>query len=236
MTPISRRTRTAMTRRLRGLPRGLREFEQSMALLGQLRDIGWHEGLLGRSVWQGSPAPWFTYGMLCWLTGRLRSTDDVFEYGSGASTRWLATQAHAVASIEHSNTWYEALKADMPDNVSVRLVNGPQYPMAILDQRQEFDVIIIDGGPDRNACVAPTLSRLRDGGLVIFDDSDLPRHQTGIQDLVTAGMVRLDFVGVRSGAWSIGTTSCFSYDLSGWIARSSDTPFVAKWPEDVSEQ
>lgn len=85
-----------------------------------LRRSGWWSSLETRQACDTSgPCPWFTYSATRYLAGIVRPSYRVFEYGSGNSSRWWASRAAEVVSVEHDPLWAEHLRSDKPQNVVV---------------------------------------------------------------------------------------------------------------------
>src|SRR5215210_3205314 len=61
--------------------------------------------------------PWWTYDAIAavtsWFADRRGSSTRVFEYGSGASTLWLARRASEVHSIEHHRGFGEVMATQL---------------------------------------------------------------------------------------------------------------------------
>jgi hypothetical protein len=162
--------------------------------------------------------PWWTYGAIdvvdAWLGARSRPVR-VFEFGSGASTIWLATRADEVISVEHHRGFAEQLQPslDAYDHVTLRIVEPrksehPVVPshkegcagldfadyVSTLDQSEgEFDLIVIDGRA-REACLDAGRSRLAADGMIVFDNSRRRRYRdairrSGLQELTIRGLV-----------------------------------------------
>ena len=110
----------------------------------------------------------------------------VFEYGSGASTVWLAKRAREVISVEHDRPWFDKfVRQTAPhDNVSLMhrsIADGPTgYVAGIEEVGGQFDIIVVDGR-HRSACLARSVSHLKPGGMVLFDDSGRTRYRAAIQ-------------------------------------------------------
>jgi len=151
--------------------------------------------------------PWWTYGAaarvaehLAALGGRAR----VFEYGSGASSVWLARRAAHVTSVEHHPGFAALVRALARDaGVAARLdlvEVGPtrsDAPVAPSGRRGEegldyaayvaaldavpgdLDLVVVDGRA-RAACVEAAARRLAPGGLVLLDDSQRPRYASAL--------------------------------------------------------
>lgn len=108
----------------------------------------------------------------------------VFEYGSGASTAWLARRAAEVVSVEHHPEWHAELAGLVSgfDNVSLlhRSIEGDAYANAIGETEGNYDLIVVDGRR-RAECLEQALKRLKPGGIVLFDDSGRGRYRKAIE-------------------------------------------------------
>ena len=148
--------------------------------------------------------PWWTYGAIDVVEAFLMSRSDarVFEYGSGASTVWLAKRAGRVTTIEHDARWADAVHTRTRGlNVDLRLVEAPEraprtgyasekpgwggrdfepYVSAIDEAASGFDLIVIDGRA-RPACLHHALPKLAAGGLIVFDNSGRARYRAAIK-------------------------------------------------------
>lgn len=149
--------------------------------------------------------PWWSYGAISevggWLADRERPIR-VFEYGSGASTIWLAKRADEIHSVEHHRGFGEMMAAEVGklDNVSLRIIEpvaserpvvgsskeGHQgldfaaYVDAIDAVPGEFDLVVIDGRA-REACLTKAAARLAPGGIIVFDNSRRQRYRVAIE-------------------------------------------------------
>ncbi len=148
--------------------------------------------------------PWWTYGAINaveeWLAARPVPAT-VFEYGSGASTVWLARRTGQVHSVEHHVGFAELMHTELArhPNASVRVVEpvpsaDPSVPSrkeghdgldfsayvaAIDDVPGSFDLVVIDGRA-REACLAAAVGRLTPDGLIVFDNSRRRRYRDAI--------------------------------------------------------
>jgi len=123
-----------------------------------------------------------------------------FEWGSGASTVWLARRCSAVISVEHDPEWAGTVSGLLPDNAEVRVVlptprtvastvvsekpgfeafDFAAYVDAIDSVPGEFDLIVIDGRA-REACLGKAIERLAPEGLIVFDNVDRQRYLAAI--------------------------------------------------------
>jgi predicted O-methyltransferase YrrM len=161
--------------------------------------------------------PWWTYRAIdvvdAWLSARPRPIR-VFEWGSGASTIWLAARADEIHSVEHHAGFGEMIGAELSrfDNVHFQVVEAPEstapvepshkegqtgldfadYVAAIDRVGGEFDLIVIDGRA-REACLRAAVPHLASDGIIVFDNTRRRRYQeaievSGLQQRVLSGL------------------------------------------------
>lgn len=113
----------------------------------------------------------------------------VFEYGSGASTMWVARRAGSITTVEHDTKWAKNLQSKLNNlpNANVILSNcqpdglpDESYIKAI-DGTGSYDLIIIDGRR-RTECLTAAISHLNEDGIILFDDSGRRRYRSGIEN------------------------------------------------------
>lgn len=169
--------------------------------LGAIHDL---EGLVALDV------PWWTYSAIDAVADFLEARPDarVFEFGSGASTIWLARRAAHVTSVEHHAGWHDRMTAELaarsdlcpvelrfiaPDTakatdslyISEKAGEKGQsfaaYARAIEDRPDAlYDLIVIDGRA-RNACLAHAMRHLAPGGMIVYDNSARNRYARAIR-------------------------------------------------------
>lgn len=146
--------------------------------------------------------PWWTFDSAdrveAWLGDHPGAR--VFEWGSGASTLWLAARAGSVHSVEHHAGWAELLAPRLPAHVELRVVEAEAsahpvapsakpghagldfaaYVSAIDDVPGDFDLVVIDGRA-REACLVRAVERLAPGGVIVFDNVDRRRYVEAIE-------------------------------------------------------
>jgi len=145
--------------------------------------------------------PWWTFDAIDAVDQYLAAKPGarVFEWGSGASTVWLAKRAGEVISVEHDSTWADVVAPRIAgfDHVTLtrvaaqaegRIGSGKfgfegqyfdRYVSAIRDVQEQFDLIVIDGRA-REACLEEALARLAPGGLILFDDFKRARYRAAV--------------------------------------------------------
>jgi len=148
--------------------------------------------------------PWWTYRAVdvvdAWLSAHSRPIR-VFEYGSGASTLWLAERTDAVHSVEHDRGFGEYFAPALAGhkNIDFHIVEAVRSTQPIVPSAKEgyhgldfadyvatidkiggtFSLIVIDGRA-REACLTAALSRLEPGGIIVFDNSRRRRYRQAI--------------------------------------------------------
>jgi len=162
------------------------------------------EGLVALDV------PWWSYDAIAEVDEILKSKANarVFEYGSGASTVWLARRAAHVTSVEHHPAWHEKVQEFIKRHqnigtVEIRLIHPDDQPASDslytsekprergqsferyareieTDQDPRYDVIVIDGRA-RAACLKHAQSMLADDGVIVFDNSRRTRYRRAIE-------------------------------------------------------
>ena len=71
---------------------------------------------------------------------------------------------------------------------------------------KHFDIIIVDGMA-REACARVAMRRLKDGGFIVFDNSDRREYQGAYNTLVESGFARMDY-------WSPGPINPYEWCTS----------------------
>lgn len=176
--------------------------------------------------------PWWNFTAIDRVDDFLarREKPSAFEFGSGASTTWLARRCGTVVSVEHDAPWAEQVlrqTADL-DNVTIEVCppdplpsdgsdpvasgkpgqhgDFQRYVDAIARQDQLFDLIVIDG-----RCRAEALKRaapfLKPDGVIVFDNALRRRYQEAIA--ATGLDVEKHF----------GLCACLPYPDATWLLR-----------------
>lgn len=149
--------------------------------------------------------PWWVYTaaerverFLAERAGRAR----VFEYGSGASSLWLARRSAEVHSVEHHPGFAELMASRVAGLAHVTLRHVPavespapatpsdrhghggldftDYVAAIDAVPGSFDLVVIDGRA-RQACLARAAERIAEDGMIVFDNSNRGRYRAALE-------------------------------------------------------
>lgn len=176
--------------------------------------------------------PWWTYEAAGKVARFLASRDDarVLEWGSGASSVWLARRAGSVTSIEHDPEWAAEIAPVLPSNAQVIAVpptlasqssepirsakkgfeglDFRDYVEAIDRQHGDFDLVVVDGRA-REACLARAIERVVPGGMIVVDNVERARYRAAIDRLGTR--VSVD--------WTSGLTPSLPYPTRTALLR-----------------
>jgi hypothetical protein len=159
----------------------------------------------------GNPLPWYTYPAIEFLQQLDFSERTVFEYGSGMSTLFWAARAARVVSVEDDEQWFRQVKSLAPSNVE--LIFEPDlagFADTIRRPGERYDVIVVDGparGRTRLKCSHAAVDHLREGGLVILDNSDwLPESSRFLRN---SGLLEVDMTGFAPICAHVQTTSFY---------------------------
>jgi hypothetical protein len=184
----------------------------------------------------GLPLPWFTYPAIDYIRQLDLSEKAIFEWGAGFSTLFWSYRAKSVISVETDPIWYSSLKPQLPSNCELILATREvENYSSLIQDKNGFDLIIIDGtGESRAACSRAAIANLRQGGMIILDNSDL--WLTSSQILRDSGLIQVDFTGFAPMNSHCHTTSIyFSRDfnfvpLQGYQPHKSIGQPAEPWP------
>lgn len=149
--------------------------------------------------------PWWTYRAIDEVAAFLAARPDarVFEFGSGASTVWLARRAAEVHSLEHDAEFAGLVDrlVDHPERLELHVVEAPEVTDGLPQVRSEregqttrefagyvdtisrvggrFDLIVVDGRA-RVECLRRALPHLADDGILVFDDVGRRRYRAAL--------------------------------------------------------
>jgi hypothetical protein len=143
---------------------------------------------------RGEPIPWITYPALEYLSQFDYGDSEVFEYGGGNSTKWWASRAKWVTTVEDDARWFGELERAVRPNQTLFLEREPAaYAEAVLRQDKKYDVISIDG-VHRNLCARSAVKALKPTGFIVLDNSDWYPKTTAF--LRSLDLLQVDFFGL----------------------------------------
>ena len=180
---------------------------------------GWFLSFLpGRSAFSEG-MPWVNFEAKKWLDSYLTKEMNVFEWGSGGSTLYLASRVKSLVSVEHNPEWHSRidnlLREKKLDNCRYILkepqvdVDGSYFSTSkrykglsfkeycqIIELYPDnfFDLVVVDGRA-RPFCISLAIEKIRAGGFLFLDDSDGLEYSEGIKLL--KNWPRNDFQGPK---------------------------------------
>jgi len=180
---------------------------------GALKDAGWFRSYRETAPVDrhGEPLPWVTYPFIDFLAERLRSGFDLFEFGSGNSTLYYARLVQSVTVVEHDREWYGAMLQKIPANVTLLYQEysvAGAYSRTAEQSGKRYDLIVVDGR-DRVNCCRNAVPALKDGGVVVLDDSERDEYREGHAFLKGQGFKEIPFWGMAPGLLYRKCTSVF---------------------------
>lgn len=207
------------------LQRGL--IERLSSDRSDLRKTGmWRSWLLGNVCdffydANGDVNPWWCESAVDLTKRKILHTPDIriFEWGAGNSTLFWAHYAKEVVSVESNLDWYQKMKSLVPANVRIEyreLVYGGDYGKVILDEEENFDIVVIDGR-DRVRCAKNCLGKLKEDGIIIWDNTDRDYYEEGYRYLKDNGFKQLELSGITWGLPGVRDyTSIFYRNSNMW--------------------
>jgi hypothetical protein len=148
--------------------------------------------------YDGSPLPWITYPAIEYLSSLDLSDKKIFEWGCGNGSRFFATRAKKVVSVERNLEWAEKISSYRHSNLEIVVEPDLVKNVEVIAHRPEapFDVVIIDDEL-RDKCCEIAIDFLAENGLIIVDNTDhtaLGASQ-GAEYLRNKGFIQVDFYG-----------------------------------------
>ena len=147
--------------------------------------------------------PMYTYPCYEWLNSIDWTDSKVFEYGTGYSTIWWQNKNVNYHAVEDNKQWYDMIK----DKTNIK--HEPEYnkySQSIYNYDFKFDVIVIDGTA-RFDCIKPALEKIKDDGIIIFDNTDW--HKNSKEELDKSDLIPIHFHGFKPLHVDSETTSCY---------------------------
>lgn len=142
-----------------------------------------------------NPVPWFTYPAIEFLKQLNLIEKEVFEWGSGNSSLFFASNVKTIYSIEHNKEWFDKVKSNKMQNQQIEFVENTieSYVYSINKANKQYDIIIIDGDLFRKECALEAIKYLNKGGIIILDNADWFKGAAKV--LSNAGLIQADFHG-----------------------------------------
>jgi predicted O-methyltransferase YrrM len=141
------------------------------------------------------PLPWLTYPAIHFISQLNLKDKDVLEWGSGYSSKYFASRCKNVISIENNKDWFDNISKDKSSNQTIILVENTKesYVDVVAKINKKFDIIVIDGQLFRKECAVISKNYLKEGGMIILDNSDW--FKSAAKVLYESDLIQVDFHG-----------------------------------------
>lgn len=160
------------------------------------------------------PIPWYTYPAIEYLHKFDLKNKAVFEYGTGNSSLFFADKAKEVFCVENDEGWFEKINKDKPKNLNILFKkNKDDYLFSIDNLNKKFDIIVIDASY-RFECCFHIKNNLKEGGIVILDNSDWHNDCIGYLKK-ELNLIQVDFSG-------LGPINGYTWVTSIFFSRDFD--------------
>lgn len=141
--------------------------------------------------------PWISYNAIKRMGNLVRPDWKIVEFGSGMSTLWYAKRCGFLHSIEHNESWHmeisDLLQKENLINVKHDLRSTDESYSDLSDYKDRFfDFCMVDG-INRLSCVESAIQKIRSGGLIYLDNSDVcgdPERQRAEEIILDAAKDR----------------------------------------------
>lgn len=172
----------------------------------------------------GEPIPWYTYPAIEYLKQLDFSEKKIFEFGSGNSSLFWAGRSSKVCSVEENKEWFTEMTKRKKNNMTILFRrSGEKYYNAIVEQKEKFDIVVVDGNYDRDKCCENAIKKVTQNGLIILDNSDrvtdMEEYARAVSILKKANLIQVDFCG-------FGPINNYTWITSLFFTRQFDFPSV----------
>lgn len=134
------------------------------------------------------PVPWLGYKSTEVIAALLSRESHVLEFGMGYSTVWFSHRARHLVSLETEAQWVSKVFAMPSGPASTHTFLTPKIDEDSLSHipDKSFDFALVDS-VQRDLCVKLALKKVKKGGYIYLDNSDVPEYQKAKELLLLAG-------------------------------------------------
>lgn len=154
--------------------------------------------------------PWLNYDLVRWMEAR--KPKRILEWGSGASTLWLAKMCRLLLSVEHDPDWHHRVLGQLRArnlNAELRLCTQQRdYVTKVVADLMTTppDLVLVDG-IWREECLGAIKPWLDSGTIIVLHDSQVKEYQEALR-LLPQGVARKNHFGPCHGmknfrGWSL---------------------------------
>lgn len=181
---------------------------------GALSQLGWLDNKPLQPDSRGVFRPWWVYGAIDFVEHSVPPEAQILELGSGSSTVFWFKRGNKVVSVESDKDWHRRLDCllnKLGSNVEL-ILGDTEVTVSNFPVTSRFDVIVIDHFTEgsRSDVIDDCLPLLKEGGLVIWDNSDREDASVGRSKLNSLGFTEYKFFGLGPYNSYASQTSVFS--------------------------
>ena len=145
--------------------------------------------------------PWYSRGAIEHLAENIiKDYFEVFEYGCGSSTIWLAQRSKNIISVEHDEQWTRLVESKIPEKLTnkIQIVHIPNqetgkyqssegpfydnYVNYIHKTNKKFDLVCVDGRA-RPYCIESSIQYVKNEGFLLIDNAERKHYQSAINKI-----------------------------------------------------
>lgn len=182
---------------------------------GYLSEIGYFKSLFYSKFYKFNEKPWWTLPCYEFLIRKDLTDLSVIEFGSGASTKFLASRVKEILSFESDPKWHENVSKFFIENdvknVNLQLIKDEEEAQSIRQLDEDFsyaDIFIIDGF-NRNVVCEHILKNCSEDAIIIYDDFDRSEYNISRDLLTKSGYKAIEFWGLSFGSPNLNCTAIF---------------------------
>jgi SAM-dependent methyltransferase len=169
----------------------------------------WTYLLAKRSPILPHPVPFIVLDAIKRLRQLIRPGTRVLEVGGGNSTLWFIDQSCEVTVFEHDRAWADLVKGAARDRRPTIIVTAGEAGVRLMDELPDnsFDLALVDSTGQFPAalCIPVVRRKLKPGGWLVLDNSDMPANWRGVA--LMADQTRERYVGYSPMALKVSQTS-----------------------------
>ena len=163
-----------------------------------------------RSYILPKPVPFLVLDAIKRLDGLVGPGAKVLEIGGGNSTLWFLSKGAQVTTFDHDAEWVKSIELAARGNERLRItVAIGQEAVRLIDALpdQTIDLALVDstGHIPATLCIPSVRRKLKRGGWLVLDNSDMPANWRGVE--MMADKDRERYVGYSPMAFKVGQTS-----------------------------
>jgi hypothetical protein len=174
-----------------------------------LEQIDWNTSReTKKAVPHEKPIPWWTYSCIQFVDQMIPTSSTILEIGVGNSSLYWMDRGNCLVTLETSLDWINVLRLNHRFDKSlhkiIHIVDESIGSMSNILEEKMFDVVINDGTGDRARIGEYLAAKVKQNGILIWDDSERVPDRIAIENMKLNGWDALEFYGlgpINAYAW-----------------------------------